>query len=114
LIPVFLGIGRAVGFITGLLGISGGMTMMPLITLIFSDEHSAYRDGRHGGISDRGVSSPWPSAVHGGLHLPARAHRADQRAARPSLARRTFAQSVCGLMYVIAAFFYGRSAKAEG
>jgi len=38
LIPVFLVIGCIVGFIAGLLGIGGGMTMIPLLTLIFSYE----------------------------------------------------------------------------
>lgn len=39
LIPVFLAIGCIVGFIAGLLGIGGGMTMVPLLTLIFGHEH---------------------------------------------------------------------------
>ena len=39
LIPVFVAIGCIVGFIAGLLGIGGGMTMIPLLTLIFSYEH---------------------------------------------------------------------------
>ena len=39
LVPIFLAIGGAVGFIAGLLGIGGGMTMIPLLTLIFSYEH---------------------------------------------------------------------------
>jgi uncharacterized membrane protein YfcA len=39
LIPVFLVIGCVVGFIAGLLGVGGGMTMIPLLTLIFSYEH---------------------------------------------------------------------------
>jgi len=38
LIPVFLAIGCVVGFIAGLLGIGGGMTMVPLLTLIFAHE----------------------------------------------------------------------------
>jgi len=36
LVPIFLAIGGVVGFIAGLLGIGGGMTMIPLLTLIFS------------------------------------------------------------------------------
>jgi len=39
LFPVFLVIGCVVGFIAGLLGVGGGMTMIPLLTLIFSYEH---------------------------------------------------------------------------
>jgi len=39
LVPIFLAIGGVVGFIAGLLGIGGGMTMIPLLTLIFSYEH---------------------------------------------------------------------------
>jgi uncharacterized membrane protein YfcA len=39
LIPVFVAIGCVVGFIAGLLGIGGGMTMVPLLTLIFAHEH---------------------------------------------------------------------------
>ena len=38
LIPVFLAIGCVVGFIAGLMGIGGGMTMVPLLTLIFAHE----------------------------------------------------------------------------
>ena len=39
LVPIFLAIGGVVGFIAGLLGIGGGMTMIPLLTLIFSYQH---------------------------------------------------------------------------
>jgi uncharacterized membrane protein YfcA len=39
LIPVFLVIGCVVGFIAALLGVGGGMTMIPLLTLIFRYEH---------------------------------------------------------------------------
>ncbi|MGH8714846.1 MAG: sulfite exporter TauE/SafE family protein [Casimicrobiaceae bacterium] len=39
LVPIFLAIGGVVGFIAGLLGIGGGMTMIPLLTLIFSHQH---------------------------------------------------------------------------
>jgi uncharacterized membrane protein YfcA len=36
LIPVFVVIGCVVGFIAGLLGIGGGLTMIPMLTLIFT------------------------------------------------------------------------------
>lgn len=39
LIPVFVAIGCLIGFIAGLLGIGGGLTMIPLLVLIFSYEH---------------------------------------------------------------------------
>ena len=39
LVPIFLAIGGVVGFIAGLLGIGGGMTMIPLLTLIFGYQH---------------------------------------------------------------------------
>ncbi|MGH8851118.1 MAG: sulfite exporter TauE/SafE family protein [Casimicrobiaceae bacterium] len=39
LVPIFLAIGGVVGFIAGLLGIGGGMTMIPLLTLIFAHQH---------------------------------------------------------------------------
>lgn len=39
LVPIFLAIGGVVGFVAGLLGIGGGMTMIPLLTLIFSRQH---------------------------------------------------------------------------
>lgn len=39
LVPVFLAIGGVVGFIAGLLGVGGGMTMIPLLTLIFGYQH---------------------------------------------------------------------------
>ncbi len=39
LVPIFLAIGGVVGFIAGLLGIGGGMTMIPMLTLIFSYQH---------------------------------------------------------------------------
>lgn len=38
LIPVFLLMGALVGFLAGLLGIGGGMTMVPLLTMIFTYE----------------------------------------------------------------------------
>jgi uncharacterized membrane protein YfcA len=38
LIAVFVGLGAVVGFLAGLLGIGGGMTMVPLLTLIFTRE----------------------------------------------------------------------------
>ncbi len=39
LIPIFVVIGCVVGFLAGLLGIGGGMTIVPLLVLIFSHEH---------------------------------------------------------------------------
>ena len=39
LFPVFVVIGCVVGFLAGLLGIGGGMTIVPLLTLIFAHEH---------------------------------------------------------------------------
>jgi uncharacterized membrane protein YfcA len=47
LIPVFVAIGILVGFIAGLLGIGGGMTMIPLLTLIFGYEHFPVDDILH-------------------------------------------------------------------
>jgi len=47
LIPVFLVIGCVVGFIAGLLGIGGGMTLIPLLTLIFSYERFPADDILH-------------------------------------------------------------------
>ena len=44
---MFLVIGCVVGFIAGLLGIGGGMTMIPLLTLIFSYEHFPADDILH-------------------------------------------------------------------
>lgn len=38
LVAVFVAIGGVVGFLAGLLGIGGGMTMVPLLTLIFTRE----------------------------------------------------------------------------
>jgi uncharacterized membrane protein YfcA len=38
LIVVFVALGAVVGFLAGLLGIGGGMTMVPLLTLIFTRE----------------------------------------------------------------------------
>ena len=45
LVPIFLAIGCVVGFLAGLLGIGGGMTIVPLLTLIFS--HAALSAGAH-------------------------------------------------------------------
>jgi uncharacterized membrane protein YfcA len=39
LFPIFALIGLVVGFLAGLLGIGGGMTIVPLLTLIFTHEH---------------------------------------------------------------------------
>ncbi len=39
LFPVFALLGCIVGFLAGLLGIGGGMTIVPLLTLIFTYEH---------------------------------------------------------------------------
>src|SRR5208282_3999764 len=39
LIPVFIAIGCVVGFLAGLLGIGGAMTMIPVLTVIFGREH---------------------------------------------------------------------------
>jgi uncharacterized membrane protein YfcA len=47
LVPVFIGIGCVVGFIAGLLGIGGGMTMIPLLMLIFGYEHFPPDDVLH-------------------------------------------------------------------
>jgi uncharacterized protein len=38
LLPVLLALGAAIGFLAGLLGIGGGMTMVPLLTIIFTAE----------------------------------------------------------------------------
>jgi len=38
LIAAFLALGAVVGFLAGLLGIGGGMTMVPLLTLVFTRE----------------------------------------------------------------------------
>jgi uncharacterized membrane protein YfcA len=38
LIPVFLLMGALVGFLAGLLGIGGGMTMVPMLTMLFTYE----------------------------------------------------------------------------
>ncbi len=39
LIVAFVAIGCVIGFLAGLLGIGGGMAMVPLLTLIFTHEH---------------------------------------------------------------------------
>ena len=39
LIPVFVAIGCVVGFLAGLLGIGGAITLIPLLTVIFAHEH---------------------------------------------------------------------------
>lgn len=39
LVPIYIAIGILVGFLAGLLGIGGGMTLIPLLTLIFTHEH---------------------------------------------------------------------------
>ena len=38
LIVAFVALGALVGFLAGLLGIGGGMTMVPLLTIAFSHE----------------------------------------------------------------------------
>jgi len=39
LFPAFVAIGCVVGFLAGLLGVGGGMTIVPLLVLIFTREH---------------------------------------------------------------------------
>ena len=39
LIPVLLAIGAVIGFLAGLLGVGGGLTLVPLLTLLFTAEH---------------------------------------------------------------------------
>lgn len=39
LIPVFVAIGCVVGFLAGLLGIGGALTIIPVLTIIFTREH---------------------------------------------------------------------------
>ena len=39
LIPVFVALGCVVGFLAGLLGIGGAMTMIPILTVVFTREH---------------------------------------------------------------------------
>jgi len=38
LLPVLLALGAAIGFLAGLLGIGGGMTLVPLLTILFTSE----------------------------------------------------------------------------
>ena len=38
LLPLLLAVGAAVGFLAGLLGIGGGLTLVPLLTIIFTSE----------------------------------------------------------------------------
>ena len=38
LVVVFVVLGAIVGFLAGLLGLGGGMTMVPLLTLVFTRE----------------------------------------------------------------------------
>ncbi len=47
LIPVFIIIGCVVGFIAGLLGIGGGLTMIPMLTLLFTYEQFPPNDVLH-------------------------------------------------------------------
>src|SRR5512142_973357 len=36
LLPILLALGGSVGFLAGLLGIGGGMSMVPLLTIVFT------------------------------------------------------------------------------
>lgn len=39
LVPILLVLGAAIGFLAGLLGIGGGLTLIPLLTFIFTAQH---------------------------------------------------------------------------
>ena len=39
LVPILLAIGAAIGFLAGLLGIGGGLTLIPVLTFIFTTQH---------------------------------------------------------------------------
>jgi uncharacterized membrane protein YfcA len=39
LVPVLLALGAGIGFLAGLLGIGGGLSLIPLLTLIFTTQH---------------------------------------------------------------------------
>ena len=41
LLPVLLALGAGIGFLAGLLGIGGGLSLIPLLTLIFTAQHFA-------------------------------------------------------------------------
>jgi hypothetical protein len=94
LIAVFLVIGCVVGFIAGLLGIGGGMTMIPRLMLIFSYEQFPADDILHIAVATSMATIVFTSIANVRAHnqprgavarfLEARAGNPDRLTRRPA------------------------------
>ena len=62
LIPAFIALGCFVGFLAGLLGIGGGMTMVPLLTLAFAHQGFASEHVVHMAIAT-GIAATIPTSL---------------------------------------------------
>jgi len=77
LILAFVALGALVGFLAGLFGIGGGMTMVPLLTIAFSSREFAAEHVVHLAVATAtatimftAISSTWAHHLHGAVLWP--------------------------------------------
>ena len=68
LLPVLLAIGAVIGFLAGLLGIGGGMTLVPLLTLLFTTERFPAAHVVHMAVATSTATMVFTALVVGRAH----------------------------------------------